>query len=833
MSDLSCPHCTFINPISKVKCGMCLRYLRKRERVEDVADLQAPLLETRDRGTHEVNSTDVQDQSTGKCVQDTTAASSTTDTAVPERGKIAEQPEDTVATSLHRAAESSTSAVVDPPAIDSAPTNAVRTLFSTAAGSPVNVRRESLHKAMEKLRLSENDEDHGTPSNATVSTLFSTAAGRPVKVSAKALEAAKAKLQSDALLDEGSEPLVPQSEESTTSAPVESSRPVEAKPSGGDVREPTSKESRSSTMESTASPAAPRPSPLESESVATPRGVGLGMQRRRGFVPPQRIASVTAVSHRATQPSSRAAPPPRLHALRLNAALCESRVISPLPSLSTILSDQFQFRYADCGDLLARLFGVHDGQYLTVERWKAALERLGASGVHCTLEWCSHILRSSIIKARRLHSVAQQSANVFTVLSVLLCCVQKYNQEIVEGERPALRKMVEGDVPSASFVILYISSLRDEQTAPHTRVVTLCDGFYHLKATCDVPLSNLLREKVLMPGQRIALCGAKSLLHSHCTPVECQSQLAFSINYNCVRSVAEDTPLGLCRCEPPPLPLSLVHPLGGLVPALDGIVARILPPFYVAQQTSENNAAIPSRSEALRDGNVKVVRNHHAQLQQCDQLRRDWGDRANSMAATPTVECGIQWPSNLLQMVRRHLDQVEDATMPSIPPMPSTAMSIFTFFESYRDQLHHQMMRDGFDPHATTCCIAFIIGVLEQSCSLSFLLPRERRIVATTVRQVEKRWASKTREEAPELKRRRPEEKAMEEPRYARVLTLEYLLRLYVSLPMILQHYDKLGGIEMPAYFTYPLWHFINLTLALLNQYSKLFSPISTYVALR
>lgn len=203
------------------------------------------------------------------------------------------------------------------------------------------------------------------------------------------------------------------------------------------------------------------------------------------------------------------------------------------------------------------------------------------------------------------------------------------------------------------------------------------------------------------------------------------------------------------------------------------------------------------------------------------------------MSATPSIDCGIQWPPNLLHMVRRHLDHVEDATAPSIPPMPSSAMSIFTFFESYREQLQHQMCRDGFDPHATDCCIAFIIGVLEQSCSLSFLLPRERRIVATTVRQVEKRWTSKSREEAPELKRRKWEERAVDEPRYARVLTLEYLLRLYVSLPMILQHYDKLGSSAMPAYSTYPLWHFINLTLSLLNQYTKLFSPIATYVALR
>lgn len=193
----------------------------------------------------------------------------------------------------------------------------------------------------------------------------------------------------------------------------------------------------------------------------------------------------------------------------------------------------------------------------------------------------------------------------------------------------------------------------------------------------------------------------------------------------------------------------------------------------------------------------------------------------------------IQWPPALLLVVRRHLDHVEDAVAPSIPPMPSSSPSIYDFFDSHRDVLENQMRASGFDATATECCIAFLVGVLEQSCSLSFLLSRERRIVAMTVRQVEKRLLSKSRSSSPDAKRRRLDEVAATEARYARVLTLEYLLRLYVSLPMILEHYDKLGSSTMPGYATAPMWCFVNISLQLLNANSRLFCPITSYVPLR
>lgn len=170
---------------------------------------------------------------------------------------------------------------------------------------------------------------------------------------------------------------------------------------------------------------------------------------------------------------------------------------------------------------------------------------------------------------------------------------------------------------------------------------------------------------------------------------------------------------------------------------------------------------------------------------------------------------------------------------PSIPPMPSSAPTIFDFFETHHDAIAAAMQRRGFDPSATECCTAFLVGVLEQSCALSFLLSRERRIIALTVRQVEKRLLSKARANVDDTKRRRLDERPASESRFARVLTLEYLLRLYVSLPMILEHYDKLWNAAMPLHAAAPVWGFVNATMEILSADPRLFSPITQYVPLR
>lgn len=89
------------------------------------------------------------------------------------------------------------------------------------------------------------------------------------------------------------------------------------------------------------------------------------------------------------------------------------------------------------------------------------------------------------------------------------------------------------------------------------------------------------------------------------------------------------SPLGLCHCQPAPLSIHLVHPNGGMVSALQGMVIRTLPVFYISHEVSvrrrNDNELNSNRSSTNSNNNSmntaaslpmithKVVRNAYAQ----------------------------------------------------------------------------------------------------------------------------------------------------------------------------------------------------------------------------
>ncbi|KAG5506374.1 hypothetical protein JKF63_05877 [Porcisia hertigi] len=619
MNGIACPHCTFINAPNKVKCGVCLRLLRKRERnVDNALDVagregQAETPSSSSFPLHEPSTR--RDESESLAASGTQVRSDTT--ASPIQPAVTES------------CKGASNQVIQSHCLEAMPaaSSLVSTLFSTASGKTVTVHQESLRKATERLG------DVGTLDTTRVSTLFETASGKAVTVQKKSIEKAKASLDNP---------------ETESTSSVASPKPF-CTPRGSTVRTPTVPlqsaaeclqagslyhEDETLTVDVVCNSEVPRPiqrveaSPVDLAASRSDRSLfvpapGRMGERRRGFVPPKRHP--TALVH--AMPSS-ATPPVQttgLKALRFDPDACTCRSVTPIPTLSSITSLMFSFTGSDCGRVLAGLLGAKEVETVRLGHWHFALLKLGASPMHCTMEWCRHALVSAMAQVHFMTmSPSGALSSAFTPLMVFLWMMHLYNTEMVSGERPALRKMVEGDISSASLVVLYLSSVCEERSSPHTRIVTLSDGIYHLRVTCDVPVSNLIREGVLRPGQRMAVCGAKLLLHGQCAPTECERQVVFSINYNCVRAVAQTTSLGVCHGEPLPLPLSLVHPLGGLVPAIEGVVARVLPSFFVSQEGIESPDTADGTRQT-RDRSLKTVRSTHAQLQWSERLRTETG----------------------------------------------------------------------------------------------------------------------------------------------------------------------------------------------------------------
>ncbi|CAD2215317.1 BRCA2, oligonucleotide/oligosaccharide-binding, domain 1, putative [Angomonas deanei] len=240
--------------------------------------------------------------------------------------------------------------------------------------------------------------------------------------------------------------------------------------------------------------------------------------------------------------------------------------------------------------------------------WRKFLTSLGANEKFCSAQWCRSAVRAAIHDLIHLSTVAEKDLVSASGVGILLC--QKYNTEFINGDRPALRKVTEGDVAASSLMVVYVSGVCSDKVTPHTAVVTLCDGFYHVKASLDLSLSKLLREGKLFVGQKLSICAAKLLSSTQCPPLDCEEEVVLSVNYNCVRPVSPTTRLGLVYKEPGPVPIACVDPLGGLVPTLQGTVVRVLPPFFVTQyQTS---------------GVSRVTRNAHSQsayLNECERKK--------------------------------------------------------------------------------------------------------------------------------------------------------------------------------------------------------------------
>lgn len=198
----------------------------------------------------------------------------------------------------------------------------------------------------------------------------------------------------------------------------------------------------------------------------------------------------------------------------------------------------------------------------------------------------------------------------------------------------------------------------------------------------------------------------------------------------------------------------------------------------------------------------------------------------------PTMSSGsIQWPAKLLQTAIDHLKWVEDPHAPSMPPLQQR-IDIFTFFQQYTPLIKADLAKqsDMLDNETVDCCTCFLIDLLEHSCGHTFLFPKERRLISAAAALKERQWLTSSGG----MKRRRSEASSSDGiVKYARVLSLEYFLRLVAALPRVLADYNRVNGNSLPSYCTKSLYTFINCTLLVLDGHPEFFSARQLYVLLR
>ncbi|XP_044355538.1 protein BREAST CANCER SUSCEPTIBILITY 2 homolog B isoform X10 [Triticum aestivum] len=193
-----------------------------------------------------------------------------------------------------------------------------------------------------------------------------------------------------------------------------------------------------------------------------------------------------------------------------------------------------------------------------------------------------------------------------TVANVLDELKYRYDREVNNGHRSAIKKILEGNALPSLMMVLCISAIyshpdvhkleavgtdENENSIKNKSLlaakrnmpahIELTDGWYALEASLDVALSEQLQKRKLFIGQKLriwgaSLCGWTGPVSFH----EASGTVKLMVHVNGSYRARWDDPLGFCKHVGPPLAFKCIKASGGRVPRTLVGVARIYPVLY-------------------------------------------------------------------------------------------------------------------------------------------------------------------------------------------------------------------------------------------------------------
>ncbi|XP_040607357.1 LOW QUALITY PROTEIN: breast cancer type 2 susceptibility protein [Mesocricetus auratus] len=262
---------------------------------------------------------------------------------------------------------------------------------------------------------------------------------------------------------------------------------------------------------------------------------------------------------------------------------------------------------------------------------------------------------------------------------VLLQLKYRYDVEIDNSGRSALKKILERDDTAAKTLVLCVSDIispstnASESSSGKTSgadpksidTIELTDGWYAVKAQLDPPLVALVKSGRLTVGQKIITHGAELVgSPDACTPLEAPDSLRLKISTNSTRPARWHSKLGFFHDPRPfPLPLSSLFSDGGSVGCVDIIVQRVYPLQWVEKTAS---GLYVFRNE--REEEKEAVRFAGAQQKRLEvlftKIQAEFKDREEdtaqrhvlSRALTRQQVCALQDGAELYAAVQSALD---------------------------------------------------------------------------------------------------------------------------------------------------------------------------------
>uniref|UniRef100_A0A0D9UX46 Tower domain-containing protein n=1 Tax=Leersia perrieri TaxID=77586 RepID=A0A0D9UX46_9ORYZ len=260
------------------------------------------------------------------------------------------------------------------------------------------------------------------------------------------------------------------------------------------------------------------------------------------------------------------------------------------------------------------------------EEFQTMLLACGASLTYATKEWVSNHYKWIVWKLASLERCYPTRApgKFLKIGNVLEELKYRYDREVNNGHRSAVKKILEGNASPSLMMVLCISTIyscpdlnnsKQEDGRAHANEdnsenkslvaatrnmsakIELTDGWYSLDASLDAALSDQLEKRKLFIGQKLRIWGAS--LCGWAGPVsfhEASGTVKLMIHINGTYRARWNETLGLCKQAGVPLAFKCIKASGGRVPRTLVGVTRIYPVMY-RERLSDGGSVV--RSERM------------------------------------------------------------------------------------------------------------------------------------------------------------------------------------------------------------------------------------------
>ncbi|ESQ47359.1 hypothetical protein EUTSA_v10027627mg [Eutrema salsugineum] len=267
-------------------------------------------------------------------------------------------------------------------------------------------------------------------------------------------------------------------------------------------------------------------------------------------------------------------------------------------------------RYVFCDEPSSSVVGA--------ETFHQILAECGASLQHASRKWVTNHYRWIVWKLAcyETYYPAKCRRNFLTIPNVLEELKYRYDREANHGHCSAIKRILSGDAPASSMMVLCISAINpktdDDYQETHGSYsgsnvkIELTDGWYSMNAALDVMLTKQLNAGKLFIGQKLRILGAGlSGWATPTSPLEARTSntIFLLLNINGTYRAHWADRLGFCKEVSVPLSLNCIKSNGGPVPKTIAGITRIYPILY-KERLGERKAIV--RSERMESRMIEL-----------------------------------------------------------------------------------------------------------------------------------------------------------------------------------------------------------------------------------